>query len=74
MGTCEKNLIHRGSGKKEKLQASICSDCINSLGVRKLTREGNCSVSDERTGSHGLKLRKEAQPSCEETQGVRENS
>lgn len=23
-------------------------------------REGNCSVSDERTGSHGLKLRKES--------------
>lgn len=45
--------------KKRKLQVGFCSDCFNSFKVTKLMREGNCSVSDDRTGSGGLKLRKE---------------
>ena len=45
--------------KKRKLQVGFCSDCFNSFKVTKLMREGNCSVSDERTGSCGLKLWKE---------------
>lgn len=45
----------------KEIAGGTCSDCFNSFKVTKLMRGGNCGVSDERTGSHGLKLWKETQ-------------
>lgn len=50
--------------KKRELQAGTCSGRFNSSKVTKLMSEGNRWVSDERTGSRGLELGKEAQASC----------